>query len=244
MRGIIKTHLDQKQYGFIKGDDGKDYFFRYSSFDDTYKSKICEKLLVDFDPKVTPKEYVATKIQVVGKGVVGYTSPDKFLCSATDKFRDFEILEFSKWMVMGSSRNPNEAKEDMINRAKMIGANALVKVEYFRSTGEETSDSGRGTHYFTIHNCKAIAVNIGKKVVDGDMIDDFICIDKKAAYLKSKLVAQTKKAKLYRLLFWIVVLCMSLGLYASSKGIFAIILIVIAFKFSHATDYDWWLVKI
>ncbi len=76
------------------------------------------------------------------------------------------------------------------------------------------------------------------------MIDDFICIDKKAAYLKSKLVAQTKKAKLYRLLFWIVVLCMSLGLYASSKGIFAIILIVIAFKFSHATDYDWWLVKI
>ena len=131
MRGIIKTHLDQKQYGFIKGDDGKDYFFRYSSFDDTDKSKICEKLLVDFDPKATPKGYVATKIQVVGKGAVGYTSPDKFLCSVTDKFRDFEILEFSKWMVMGSSRNPNEAKEDMINRAKMIGANALVKVEYF-----------------------------------------------------------------------------------------------------------------
>jgi len=244
LRGIIKTHLDQKQYGFIKGDDGKDYFFCYSSFDDTDKSKICEKLLVDFDPKATPKGYVATKIQVVGEGAVGYTSPDKFLCSVTDKFRDFEILEFSKWMVMGSSRNPNEAKEDMINRAKMIGANALVKVEYFRSTGEETSDSGRGTHYFTIHSCRAIAVNIGKRVVNGSIIDDFICIDKRAAYLKSKLVAKTRRAKLYRLIFWIVILCVSLGLYVSNRVIFAVILIVIAYIFSHATNYDWWLVEI
>ena len=48
--------------------------------------------MVDFDPKAMPKGYVATKIQVVDKGSIGYASPDKFLCSTTDKFRDFEIL--------------------------------------------------------------------------------------------------------------------------------------------------------
>jgi cold shock CspA family protein len=43
MKGTIKTYLPEKQYGFIKGDDGKDYFFHESEF--RVKSnigKLCE----------------------------------------------------------------------------------------------------------------------------------------------------------------------------------------------------------
>lgn len=47
MQGTIKTSLPEKQYGFIKGDDGKDYFFHESQFKDkTHIGKLCEEAIV------------------------------------------------------------------------------------------------------------------------------------------------------------------------------------------------------
>ena len=47
MKGFIKTYLSEKEYGFIKGDDNKDYFFHNSSLKDkNKKDKLCEGLYI------------------------------------------------------------------------------------------------------------------------------------------------------------------------------------------------------
>ena len=61
MKGFIKSCLDEKKYGFIKGDDKKDYFFLYSSVEATFRDKICDYTSVEFEPNATPKGYSATK---------------------------------------------------------------------------------------------------------------------------------------------------------------------------------------
>lgn len=66
MRGIVKTYLPEKQYGFIKGDDGKDYFFHYSSFvNKNDVDKVYEDLYLDFEQKATPRGYSAVKIKLL-----------------------------------------------------------------------------------------------------------------------------------------------------------------------------------
>jgi cold shock CspA family protein len=61
--GVIKTYLPEKKYGFIKGDDGKDYFFHQNAFKDKKQiAMISEEAYVSFDQKATPKGYRAVDI--------------------------------------------------------------------------------------------------------------------------------------------------------------------------------------
>ena len=56
MKGLMNTWLPEKQYGFIKGEDGKDYFVHARDFRN--KSQIAllaEALPIEFDPQATPK---------------------------------------------------------------------------------------------------------------------------------------------------------------------------------------------
>ncbi len=66
MKGIIKTYLSEKKYGFIKGDDGKDYFFHVNEFrDKQHISNICEEAFVTFDQQATPKGYKAKNCSLI-----------------------------------------------------------------------------------------------------------------------------------------------------------------------------------
>jgi len=63
MQGVVKTFLPEKKYGFIRGDDGKDYFFHTKSFVSAKDVKnICEASRVKFDQAATPKGYQAKKM--------------------------------------------------------------------------------------------------------------------------------------------------------------------------------------
>jgi len=64
MTGFIKTYLPNKGYGFIKGDDNKDYFFHKSNIKKEDINKICENALVEFEEKATPKGYNAINISI------------------------------------------------------------------------------------------------------------------------------------------------------------------------------------
>ncbi len=66
MRGTVTTHLPEKEYGFIKGDDGKDYYFHESEFSNTSDIKsICENVAVEFEQSANAKGYTAKKCSLI-----------------------------------------------------------------------------------------------------------------------------------------------------------------------------------
>lgn len=250
MRGVVKTYLSEKQYGFIKGDDGRDYFFHHSYLKNKNDiDKLCEGLRLLFEQKATPKGYSAIQIEPVEQNlVIGYEIPNTIYTSKNSDIKGWEVIESSNWIVHGSSRNsPDSAKEDMIHGARLIGANALLNMQYYKTTGSEPG-TGRGTHYYTIHNFRGRATNIAKKSPYGNYkLNDLRQINSNAKDLKTSLVNKTISAKNKRMLFWLIVFLLIVMLWTVKKD-FAIIgsvgLVALAFFLSHATDYDSWLEEI
>ncbi|MEJ2612914.1 MAG: cold shock domain-containing protein [Candidatus Thiodiazotropha sp.] len=149
MKGTIKTYLPEKNYGFIKGDDGKAYFFHESEFrDKSHLSKLCEEAFVNFDQQATPKGYKAKNCSLINPSeVLTYITPDEFIAAKSSSVRGWDVIEYGNWIVHGSSSDsPDTAKRDVINRATSIGANALIKLEYYKTTGS------RGNYKYSIHN--------------------------------------------------------------------------------------------
>lgn len=63
IKGKVKWFNNQKGYGFISGDDGKEYFTHYSKIiGDGYK-QLMEKQEVSFDPMETPKGLTAANVE-------------------------------------------------------------------------------------------------------------------------------------------------------------------------------------
>jgi len=242
---MIKTYLDEKNYGFIKGDDKKDYFFHKSNIDKHDVNKICEGALVTFDQKATPKGYSAIQISINSGSNIKYTIPDEIYTSKSDRINGWEIIDRSNWLVHGSSRNsPDEAKRSMLHGIDLVNANAALHMEYYKTTGSEAG-TGRGTHYYTIHNFRGRPANIGKRSLTGNFSkNDLVGINENAKKLKSELIMKTNAAKNKRLIFWLVLLSIIGLTWIINKDIavsVSIGLIVIGFFLSHATDYDSWL---
>ena len=246
MTGIIKTYLDEKNYGFIKGDDARDYFFHTSSIDRHDLHKVCEGALVSFDQKATPKGYSAIKISV--GSAVKYVLADTIYASKSDRVKGWDIIDLSDWLVHGSSRHsPDEAKKDMLLGVDLVRANAALNMEYYKTTGSEAG-TGNGTHYYTIHNFRARPANIGRRSLTGSFSkNDLVGLNEHAGKLKSELVKKTAAAKTKRALFWLVLLSIA-GLSWIVKQESAVLisagLIIVGFFLSHATDYDSWLEEI
>lgn len=60
MEGIIKWFNVQKRFGFILGEDKKDYFVHMSALNG---AKVNEKDKVEFEPVITEKGNQATKVK-------------------------------------------------------------------------------------------------------------------------------------------------------------------------------------
>jgi len=190
--GVIKTYLSQKQYGFIKGDDGKDYFFHQSGFKDKSKvNKICGDLVVIFEQKATPKGYSAVKIDIenISDEHIKYIVPDTIYTSREYNIKGWDIIDLSKQTIYGSSRNsPDFAKDELKKNARYYGANAVINMQYFKTTGSEMGSSFNifSTHHYTIHNFKGQLVNIGKRSAQGThKKSEFINIDDYATNIES-----------------------------------------------------------
>jgi len=250
LRGTIKTYLPEKQYGFIKGDDKKDYFFHHSSLANKKQiNKLCEGLYLEFKQKATPKGYSAVEIELLEQDInIGYEIPKTVYTSKNSHIKGWEVIDYSNWLVHGSSRHsPDDAKEDMIDNAYLIGANTLLNMQYYKTTGSERG-RGQGTHYYTIHNFKGRAANIAKKSPNAEYtLDELKMINNDAKELKSELSQKSSSAQMKRLFFWFIIFTVIGGLWLFQEDnaiLGTIILLVLAYGFSHATDYDSWLEEV
>jgi cold shock CspA family protein len=246
MKGTIKTYLPEKRYGFIKGDDGKDYFFHESEFrDNSHIDKLCEEAFVDFDQQATPKGYKAKNCALINPSeVVTFVTPDEFIASRSNSVRGWDVIEHGNWIVHGTSRDsPDEAKRDVIDSATKIGANALVNLEYYKTTGSEAG-TGRGTHHYTIHNFRGRAMTLAKRNSKGNYrADELSGLNHRAEVLKKKLVEQTKASKRKRNIVWLIVAILSIVALGTEPG-FIIGLIIVGFIIGRSTDYDYWLERV
>lgn len=249
MQGTIKTYLKEKGYGFIKGDDSKDYYFHVSNIVKSAKAEdIFDGLYVTFEQKATPKGYAAISIQIPSTSNFKYIVPDQVYISKENDVEGWDTLERSDWTITGSSRNsPDEAKGLMKKRAKSIGANAVVNFRYYKATGSEMG-TGSGTHHFTIHNFIGEAVNIGKKNINGTFeVKDFCHIDESAVKLKEEMDILTRKKKRDRILFLFIglfiALILSPVLGVATIIIVPIIIIVTLISVYQMEKYGDWLEK-
>ena len=199
MQGVVKTFLPGKKYGFIKGDDGKDYFFHASAFKDKQQvEKICEEVRVDFEQVATPKGYQAKQCSLVNiEATKTFILPNKHMESRTNEVKGWETIVDGEWMVHACSRDsPDVAKKQLIERTLQVGANALLAVEYYKEMGSEPG-TGDGIYNFTIHCFRGrIAVIAKRNALGTCRFDDFSKINDNAIYLKKswrKLFKKTKR---------------------------------------------------
>jgi len=245
MKGIVKTYLPEKKYGFIKGDDGKDYFFHERCFKDKRDiGKICEESFVGFDQQATPKGYRAISCYLISsEDVLTYAVPDEFIASKSNGVRGWDIIEHSEWKVYGTSRDsPDAAKLDAIDSAKRIGANALVNLKYFKTTDSEPG-TGKGTYYYTVHNFHGCAVMLAKKSARGGYrSNELLGINHRAESLKTMLDAKTAKSKKKRNIIWLIMICLScIAIGTEPKFIF--LWLILGVIFGRSTEYGDWIVR-
>lgn len=212
MTGFVKFFLGDKGYGFISGDDGKDYYFHINDIQDR-NEKIEEGSHLTFDSKVTPKGYSAVKCKItenkrdsesqyqISHEIQLTREPLKSLIDKP------HVLDIAGFTIYGSGRGtPDGAKEDLKNNLSRIGANYGIGLEYFSTTGSE-SGTGRGTHHFTIHNFMAIPAVVGKRCSKGGVTRSQIYgeLEERCLALRSELVWEFQK-ELIKAFFAIIVI--------------------------------------
>jgi cold shock CspA family protein len=205
VQGELKTFLPEKGYGFIKGDDNKDYFLHVKDLTDPGdKDRLAEGVILEFDQKATPKGYQATQCQLLNsEDIDTYVEPDRTLAIKDDEVKGWEIIELSHWLVIGSSDDSPDAAWTLAKRyAREIGGNAIINAQYYKTTGSKaTSHSafkshyGGGTHNFTIHNVSGTVVSLGKKHAKGNLkIDQLTGINEKAERIRNELDKKAKRS--------------------------------------------------
>lgn len=193
MTGSIKNYLYQKKFGFILGDDNKDYFFHESALvSPSQISQIVDGALVEFEPTVSPKGYKATKVSIKSMAAVArYTVPDSVVTSKTDTVKGWEILQECEWVITASDKgDPDNVRSTVKNLARSIGANGLTSMTYRKSTGSQ------GNYQFTVHNITGRPVILGRRNLSGDFgINDFPDINATCAAYKKKCNEEYVSAK-------------------------------------------------
>lgn len=191
MTGTIKSCLESKGYGFIKGDNNIDYFFHYSSIKQREGTDSIEDgKRVVFEEKATPKGYSAINIVLLQtKEESLYEYPSSTLFSKSEHVNGWETIDSSDWYVEESSKeSPEDAKQRMLYHAKLAGANAVVNALYFKTTGQE------GNYKFTVHNYKGQLVRIARKTSgQGMQKENMLGLDSDISSFKRSCVAQAEK---------------------------------------------------
>lgn len=163
MKGVIKTYLPSKSYGFIKGDDEKDYFFHIK--DIKSKKEILDGMLVSFEESANPKGYTAKNIQILDKECPTYEVPKNFIFSKSDELKDFQILSSSKNPITITTNSPDKSRDILKEEALKIGANSVICYKYTKTT------RAIGNYNYSVHSASAFPVFAGKKSFQGKIKD-------------------------------------------------------------------------
>lgn len=257
MNGYIKSFVETKSYGFIRGNDGKDYFFHLNNVKKNSTNDVSDGKMVFFEPKATKKGYAAENIEIQSNNIQDtykYEKPNEVYISKDSNIKGWEILESCNYILIGTSKDsPDSARRDIIESAETIGANGLVNFEYFKTTGSKPG-TGSGTYYFTIHNFRAKPVVIAKKSKNGNLpakkVKTNLALNAFSYYEEAK--RKTKNSTWKMIIIWSIIISLIYLLnkydYFKDMGINEFYLgigaIIVGFIFGRRIDYSYWIKKI
>lgn len=155
MEGNIKSFLETKGYGFIKGNDDKSYFFHISDVLSS-EQKLEEGSFVDFDETATPKGYKALKVRVLSTSNYYEQPIDKFYWSRKPAPSKYTILHSGQ--LEFADENLDTAREELKETALNLGFNAVVNVKYHKATGCS------GNYRYSIHHFRGDCCLLANKI--------------------------------------------------------------------------------
>lgn len=251
MEGTVSSFLPEKGYGFVQGDDGRTYFLHKSDLADGMAALVDGQRL-SFEESATPKGYRARRVQAASAAThAKFQVPTQVLHSRDSQVRGWETVEATLWSVVGSSReSPDDARSDMLAKARRLGANGIVLVQYFKTRGAEPG-TGKRTHYFTIHHYRGHPVMLGRRSASGTQAtEDLQGLAERATRLKQSLELATASSRRKAAVVASIVAGAALVAAAALRnfgGLFAVgfglVLALVAYK-SMAEDHDSWLVRL
>lgn len=167
MNGVIAKYFEDKGYGFIRGEDGIDYFFHYTALKSTTDQiHLKPGCTLSFVPSRSERGPQGTEISIkttLNKSLpterYSFTNGEVWR-TKKDSFAGYEILKRANYIIVGSTsssgESPDDARNDMLAKAADIGANAIICEEYSRGTGRS------GNYRYTTHHFSGRPVVIGK----------------------------------------------------------------------------------
>lgn len=121
--GVVTSYLADKGYGFIKGDDGNDYYFKR----DEVVGGIApaKDARVTFDPEPTPRGFAAKAVTVSGVAQEIWENPEHFVVSEHGHVPGLEVLYAYRSPCWTTATIHAQARQQLIDQAQTYGANGI-----------------------------------------------------------------------------------------------------------------------
>ena len=146
--GSVVSFVPVKACGFIKGEDGKHYFFHRDDVEG--QITLMAGQIVTFEPCSSPEGSKAKCVLPRPGPIPIYVDPHNFVWSEYGPPRGMRRV-----LIIGSgrsrSRDPYEARRLLIEAAKKSGANAVLQASLSKYTEEEACSNYR----YTMHRFDA-----------------------------------------------------------------------------------------
>lgn len=194
MEGTVTSYLDTKGYGFVRGDDGRDYFLHRDDIAPGVEP--AHGLRLAFEETATPKGYRARSARVVAPAEARWELPPDLLTSKEMSVRGWELLEQPAWLMRVSTReSPDEARRLVCAAAREAGASGVLGLHYSKSRGSEAG-TGRGVHHYTIHHYSGVPAMLARKTYSGGCArGELMSLNVQLSLLKQHLEGKTRSAR-------------------------------------------------
>jgi len=156
VKGKIVSYVQNKKFGFVRGDDGESYFLHFSSLvDKGDETKLIKGAVIEFDPTPSPKGLAAKKARVLGTYFKNQLV--SFFTSKHNQPKHGKV-ELSNSLSTRFFKDPNEGREHIIQLAKAAGYNAILNF------GFEKNTFSKGNYKYTVHAFKGDFAVVTEKV--------------------------------------------------------------------------------
>lgn len=162
MRGVIRSYVEEKSYGFIDGEDGQSYYFHQNETD-TSQGQIRIGSVVGFDPTPAKRGLKAKKVVVSQARGVLYVEPETFVSSKTSTASGYVTYHVLDEIETEHKTSPDEARNEIVEICATLGANAVLNLAYKRATSQS------GNYVYSTHAFSGRPAIIAREVPTDNM---------------------------------------------------------------------------